>query len=149
MSQPKLMQELSSTVCKLSRVMTEFIQLHMKNKGLADIRPTSSLLLLLLLEKEGQTLTGLARTAHIKAPTITVIANRLEKKGWIKRKRGRDDRRQVQLYLTQTGRGKAELIASIHRSAARLMSDCINRDSIIVTNETLNRIISNVNNHVV
>ena len=44
-----------------------------------DIPSSSVAILLPLLERDGQTLSELCRQACMKAPTITVIANRLEK----------------------------------------------------------------------
>ena len=149
MSHQKSMFELSLSVYKLSRSMTDFVQQQMIIKGIDDLHPTSGTLLLSLLEKDGQTLSELARLNHMKAPTITLVANRLEKKGWIRRERCLEDRRNVHVMLTGMGRKHAKIFAAIRRKTASLMASGLNGESIDQTNETLNRIISNVNNNVV
>jgi len=144
MSLNKAMHELSGTVHKLSRVLMDYIQHQMELEGINDIHPSAEVVLLPLLTKEGQTLSDLARDLHMKAPTITVIANRLEERGWIRRERGTDDRRRVRLFLTREGREKAGMLAAIHRKACQTMSENLTGESLAKTTNTLNQIISNI-----
>ena len=46
------------------------------------------------------------------APGITLMMDRLVKKGWVRRRRSRGDRREVRCYLTERG---AELLQRIDR----------------------------------
>jgi len=144
MSLNKAMHELSGTVHKLSRLLSDYIRHQMELEGINDIHPSSEVVLLPLLSKEGQTLSDLARELHMKAPTITVIANRLEEMGWIRRRRGTHDRRQVHLFLTPEGREKANQLAGIHRKACQAMAANLNRESLSMTTNTLDQIISNI-----
>jgi DNA-binding MarR family transcriptional regulator len=144
MSLNKTMHELSGTVHKLSRVLSDYVRHQMELEGINDIHPSAEMVLLPLLQKEGQTLSDLAKDLHMKAPTITVIANRLENLGWIRRRRGTHDRRQVHLFLTPEGREKANQLAGIHRKAFQTMAANISRESLHMTTNTLNQIINNV-----
>lgn len=59
--------------------------------------------LLVLWEKDGITVQGLASRLEIEGATATPIVQRLEKLGLVDRKRGVDDERRVYIFLTQKG----------------------------------------------
>ncbi len=124
--------------------MSDYIQHLIKNDGMNDLHPSAGVILLPLLDREGQTLSELAKKVHMKAPTITVIANRLESYGWIRRKRSSEDRRQVHLFLTDKGREKAEALDVIRRRLARQMSSGLNHASIVQANGILKQLIMNI-----
>jgi len=138
------MLELSRTIYKVNRIMTEYWQQLMEQEDLGDLQPTIAAVLLPLLEKEGRMLSELAGNLRMKAPTVTVIANRLEELGWIRRERGTEDRRQVHLFLTEEGREKAKILGRIRRKVLQHMAAGIGKDRLVTANKTLNQILSNV-----
>lgn len=144
MTPHKKMHDVSNSVSKLSRILADFLQQGMVKSGYGKFHSTTAMILLPLLEKEGLTLSELARNLHMKAPTITVLANRLEKKGLIRRQPGTEDRRQVHLYLTKTGRRKAKVLHGIQKKAVQHMVKDLNVEEVSMTQTTLARIISNV-----
>ena len=144
MSQQNPAFELTRTIHRINRLMNEYTQRYMELDGLHDLQPSIGVVLLPLLEEEGQTLSTLARRLHMKAPTVTVIANRLEDRGWIIRERGTDDRRQVRLYLTDSGRNAADILAKIRRKMVQQLGIGIDRDSFTATNEMLLRMYGNL-----
>ena len=144
MSQQNPANELSRMIYKLNRLTNEYTSRQMELEGLHDLQPSIAVVLLPLLEEEGQTLTTLARKLNMKAPTVTVIANRLEERGWIIRERGTDDRRQVRLYLTNSGRGAAEILSRIRKKALQQMGAGIDRDSFSSALTTLLKMYKNL-----
>ena len=146
MTQQNPAQELSRTVYRLNRLITEYTQHQMELEGLTDLQPSIGVVLIPLLEEEGQTLSALASRLNMKAPTVTVIANRLEERGWIRRVRGTDDRRQVKLYLTESGRGPAEVLAKIRRKLNQFVANGIDKDALLSANSTLARMFENIEN---
>lgn len=61
--------------------------------------------LAILFEEDGQPLSNIGKCVYCDKPTITGIANRLEKKGLIKKVRDDKDRRVVKAVLTKKGKG--------------------------------------------
>lgn len=61
--------------------------------------------LAILFEEDGQPLSNIGRCVYCDKPTITGIANRLEKKGLIKKISDIKDRRVVKAVLTKKGKG--------------------------------------------
>ncbi len=56
---------------------------------------------------------ALARSVHLSQPTVTGVLNRLEKRGLIQRIRRSDDRRAVNVSITEAGRKLSESAPSL------------------------------------
>nr|CAI78510.1 hypothetical protein [uncultured bacterium] len=67
--------------------------------------PPSQVVALVSIEEQGScTLSQLKDEMHVSAPTITGIIDRLEDHGYVARKKDEDDRRVVNVSLTDKGR---------------------------------------------
>ncbi len=62
------------------------------------------LLLIELARKEGRTQLELVKATRLKAPTISVTLQKMERDGYVIRKPDRYDMRAVRVYLTEKGR---------------------------------------------
>lgn len=72
------------------------------------------LLLLVLWEKDGQTMKQIGARLNLGTGTLTPMIKRLEKSGWIIKKKNPNDERKVLIYLTEKGLNyKKEITASI------------------------------------
>jgi DNA-binding MarR family transcriptional regulator len=63
-----------------------------------------------LYEEDSQPLSAIGRRMYCDKPTITGIANRLERKGLIKKVRDEEDRRVFKAILTEKGRGLEDVL---------------------------------------
>jgi len=144
MVQRDMISDLALSVFRLNRLMLDYGQHLLDLEGEKEVQITVAGVLLPLLDREGLTLSELARNLNMKAPTVTVIANRLEEKGLIRRERGTDDRRQVHLYLTTAGKVKAEHFKRVEKKVLGKMSDGIAKDNLKQTVETLKSVFSNL-----
>ena len=71
-----------------------------------------------------QRITDLARSEHVSQPTMTVLARRLEERGWVERRPGAEDRRAVNVALTPAGRkALRELADDVAEALARRLAD--------------------------
>lgn len=61
---------------------------------------------------------------------VTVIVNNLERRGYLKRVRGLEDRRVVRVELTQKGRALWEKISSAHRSRVEELMKGLSTDEL-------------------
>ncbi len=62
------------------------------------------LVLSVLWEEDGQTISAIASRLALESSTITPLVKRLEQAGFVERKRSAADERQVHVRLTQCGR---------------------------------------------
>ena len=57
-----------------------------------------------LWDQDGQKVGDISRRLHMESSTLTPLLKRLEQLGHIRRKRGKDDERQVFVHLTESGK---------------------------------------------
>jgi DNA-binding MarR family transcriptional regulator len=69
-----------------------------------DVTGGQLLCLMALKERGPLTLSGIAHNLFMSSSTLVGIVDRLERKGWVVRRRGTEDRRQVRISLTDPGR---------------------------------------------
>ncbi|WP_417438722.1 MarR family winged helix-turn-helix transcriptional regulator [Idiomarina sp.] len=69
-----------------------------------DLTYPQYLILLLLWERDGVTITEISRKLFQEKGALSPVIKRLEQRGLITRKRNIDDERQLHLYLTEQGR---------------------------------------------
>lgn len=86
------------------RKIIRAVDLHSRKlKSDYDITAPQLVCLLTVKEYAPISMAQLAKEVHLSPSTLVGIVDRLEKKNWIKRKRGVKDRRQMYLYTTQEG----------------------------------------------
>ena len=78
-----------------------------------NITATQYIVLERMWEKDGLSLTELGDRLHFDNPTMTGIIDRMERDGFLQRKRNDGDRRVVKVYLTPKGKIKQEQVGSI------------------------------------
>ena len=129
--------QLLAQVCRMSghrlRGHMEKIGLH-RGQGFALIH---------LWHNDGMSQRDLARSMHISPASVTNMLQRMERDGWIERKRDEADQRVVRVYLT----GKAEETRTRAKRVFREMEDALN--SIYTTEEqsTLKRLLTKLYEH--
>jgi len=96
---------LGHLLAKVSRLVGGRMRMKLEGIGLHHAQ---GMILFHLWRKEGIAQNALARALHITPPTATNTLQRMERDGWIKRRRDAADQRIVRVYLT----GKAEALRS-------------------------------------
>lgn len=71
------------------------------------------LVMLVLWEADGQTVKDIGERLKLDSGTLTPLLKRLETIGYVSRRRGREDERQVIVHLTDEGRVLSEKAAGI------------------------------------
>ena len=87
---------------------------HLMRIGL---HPGQELVLKVLSDTDGRTMSQLAQALGVQPPTVTKMVTRLSAQGYVKRKSADSDGRLAQVFLTETGR---ELVDSVDRAWKRL-----------------------------
>jgi DNA-binding MarR family transcriptional regulator len=85
-------------------------------------------------------ITELAELEGLAQPTMTLVVQRLEQRGWVKRERGADDGRVVLVSLTEAGRATLEQVRAQVGAALRGYMDAMSDEQIAeleTTTETL------------
>ena len=87
------------------RQINRAIELQSKKLERETGQTTPQLLLLKALEKDGRAKPSvIAKSVHLSHATVTSIVDRLEKSAMVTREKSQDDRRSVEIVLTEKGR---------------------------------------------
>jgi len=115
------MQDFTTFICYRLKSTVKRVEKHI-GQALEEYGVTmaQSFILFSLLEKDGCTLTEIGNRAQIDNSSLTTMVDKLEKEGLVERRLFAQDRRVVNLYLTEKGR---ELGKKVYNSGAELNAE--------------------------
>ena len=103
------------------------------------------LLLMELARKDGRTQLDLVHATHLKAPTISVALQKLEKEGYVSRRPDEYDLRATRVFMTEKGRELDNKIRRrIHEEESEAMKNLTDSEC-----ETLMRLLAKVKNNLI
>jgi MarR family transcriptional regulator, transcriptional regulator for hemolysin len=105
-------------------------------------------LLLWLLEKDGVIQKELVERAKMEQSTVAEHLGRLERAGFIYRKRGADDRRKYRFYLTDKARAASAELLDLLDSGARAFTAGITDEDLAVFDRVIRKIIGRLEEYV-
>lgn len=86
---------------RAARAMKKALDFELNKFGLTSSQQT---ILSLLKKKDGLSLSEIGKSVFLDKAAITGLADRLEKDGFVERRRDSPDRRVIQLFLSEKGR---------------------------------------------
>jgi DNA-binding MarR family transcriptional regulator len=87
---------------EVARLMSEKIRVKCDDAPI--VQKSGRILMIELAKKDGRTQLDLANATHLKAPTISVALQKLEKEGFVYRRPDEYDLRATRVFLTEKGR---------------------------------------------
>ena len=98
------MKEMLSLVSKIHEKGNRFIIEELKNNGAEGLVPSHGEILVCLYRNGKMTMKDIANCIHRTKPTVTVLVDKLEKLGYLKREASDEDSRSTNIALTQKGK---------------------------------------------
>ena len=89
------------------------------------LQKSARLLMMELARKDGITQLDLVKATHLKAPTISVTLQKLEKDGYIERSPDNYDLRAIRVYLTEKGSAYNRYIIKRVKDVETYALDCL------------------------
>lgn len=138
---PPLSELLCFAVYSASHAFTRFYKPLLKELGLTY---PQYLVMIALWAEDDQIVSGLGRQLQLESNTLTPLLKRLEKLGFVARRRDDADERQVRVTLTDEGRAlqkRAAAIPDCITDATALSADELDRltAEIVLLRENLRR----------
>ena len=97
------MNDMLSLVSKIHEKGNRFIIEELKNNGAEGLAPSHGDILVCLYQNAKMTMKDIADCIHRTKPTVTVLVDKLEKLGYLKREASDKDSRYTYVILTQKG----------------------------------------------
>ena len=108
----KVSDDIKTTPMRLIGEISRLMGEKMREKG--DENPISQKagrdIMFQLSKRDGRTQLELVNATHLKAPTVSVALQKLEKEGFVTRQTDEYDMRAIRVYLTDKGRALDEKI---------------------------------------
>ena len=112
--------------------------------GLSGIVPSHGDVLALLFMKGEATMHELAAFAHRTKPTTTVLVDKLEEVGLVRRMQSEDDARSVVVALTAEGEALRGSFAAISKKLDSRVYSPLSKDEGEMLEKLLNKVLSNL-----
>ena len=97
------MSAILSLISKIHEKGNRFIIEELKNNGAEGLVPSHGDILVCLYKNSKMTMKDIANCIHRTKPTVTVLVDKLEKLGYLKREASDKDSRITNIVLTQKG----------------------------------------------
>lgn len=98
------MSAILSLISKIHEKGNRFIIEELKNNGAEGLVPSHGDILVCLYKNSKMTMKDIANCIHRTKPTVTVLIDKLEKLGYLKREASDEDSRCKYIVLTQKGK---------------------------------------------
>lgn len=103
------MEDFSTFLCFEVGVAARKLHKYYNNRfSQYGITVTQSFILFALMTQDGQNVKNLAERLSLESPAVTGLVDRLEKEKMVERRSDPEDRRALQVFLTEKGRDLAE-----------------------------------------
>ena len=115
------MKEMLSLVSKIHEKGNRFIIEELKNNGAKGLAPSHGDILVCLYKNGKMTMKDIADSIHRTKPTVTVLIDKLEKLGYLKRVASDEDSRFTNIVLTQKGEDFKVIFEKISKDLNKML----------------------------
>ncbi|WP_037288173.1 MarR family winged helix-turn-helix transcriptional regulator [Saccharibacillus sacchari] len=103
----------AALISRINDQAQKLITTELEAQGIEGIVPSHGGVLMFLYQKDGLSVTELAEAIGRTQPTVTVLVNKLEKLGYVKRVKSQTDQRVTLIALTSKGRELEPIFRSV------------------------------------
>lgn len=123
----KRISSIGGLLKKIYRVYNNQLLTLLQEKGFTDLRPSFLEILVYVCENQGPSIKDVGNACGLKKQTMTSHLNELQKRGYIIRKAGEADKREIKVFLTDYGErfkfSLFEALESIEADYSRTIGD--------------------------
>ena len=139
---------IGSLLKKIYRNYSSDLLVALQSKGFLDLRPSFLEILMFVCDTEAPSIKEIGHACGLKKQTMTSHLNELEKRGYIIRKTGERDKRELKVFLTDYGQkfkiSLLEVINDLENNYLKSVGD-VELERIVHTLENFHNKIGNQN----
>ena len=133
------MKEMLSLVSRIHEKGNRFIIEELKNNGAEGLVPSHGDILVCLYKNGKMTMKDIANCIHRTKPTVTVLVDKLEKLGYLKRESSDKDNRCTYIVLTQKGQNFKATFEKISNNLNKMLNKNLSENEIKLLEELLQK----------
>ena len=134
------MRSILSLISKIHEKGNRFIVEELKKNGANELVPSHGDILVCLYNQDKMTMKDIADKIHKTRPTVTVLVDKLEKLGYIKREVSEKDNRYTYIYLTKKGQEFKPVFEQISNDLTDMLYKNLSDKEADILEELLKRI---------
>lgn len=133
------MSAILSLISKIHEKGNRFIIEELKNNGVEGLVPSHGDILVCLYKNNKMTMKDIANCIHRTKPTVTVLVDKLEKLGYLKRAASDKDSRSTYVILTQKGEYFKATFDQISNNLNKMLNKNLSENEVKLLEELLNK----------
>ena len=134
------MKEMLSLVSRIHEKGNRFIIEELKNNGAEGLAPSHGDILVCLYKNSKMTMKDIANCIHRTKPTVTVLVDKLEKLGYLKREASDEDSRSTNIVLTQKGEDFQTTFEKISKNLNEMLYKNLSNKEVEILEELLRKV---------
>lgn len=133
------MSAILSLISKIHEKGNRFIIEELKNNGVEGLVPSHGDILVCLYKNNKMTMKDIANYIHRTKPTVTVLVDKLEKLGYLKRAASDKDSRSTYVILTQKGETFKATFDQISNNLNKMLNKNLSENEVKLLEELLKK----------
>ncbi len=133
------MSAILSLISKIHEKGNRFIIEELKNNGVEGLVPSHGDILVCLYKNNKMTMKDIANCIHRTKPTVTVLVDKLEKLGYLKRAASDKDSRSTYVILTQKGEDFKVTFEQISNNLNKMLNKNLSENEVKLLEELLKK----------
>lgn len=133
------MSAILSLISKIHEKGNRFIIEELKNNGVEGLVPSHGDILVCLYKNNKMTMKDIANCIHRTKPTVTVLVDKLEKLGYLKRAASDKDSRSTYVILTQKGEDFKATFDRISNNLNKMLNKNLSENEVKLLEELLKK----------
>lgn len=133
------MSAILSLISKIHEKGNRFIIEELKNDGVEGLVPSHGDILVCLYKNNKMTMKDIANCIHRTKPTVTVLVDKLEKLGYLKRAASDKDSRSTYVILTQKGEDFKATFDQISNNLNKMLNKNLSENEVKLLEELLKK----------
>jgi len=137
----KSIPNLKETITYLSDLIEKILEETLGQSDFSDLTSQQLRYLKVIVKMKNPTLSELAKELNLTKPTVTVLADKLAEKGYIKRVKSDEDRRVMHLQIDRKGEKVNALREIAHERMAEKIRSGLSQTETSIFTELLKKIV--------
>ena len=135
------MKQTLSLISKIHEKGNKFILQELNSNGITDLAPSHGDILAMLYQHKKLTMKEIAEKIHRTKPTVTILVNKLEKLGFVKREKSNEDSRITFIMFTQKSKDFKPIFEKISKDLNKMLSKNLTNKEVQLLDVLLKKMI--------